>query len=352
MPNPYYTFPPDAPLNSSLYYSHNRSDKSPPLRPRLPQYRRRGITHPLPDWIDSPFSNPWAYTDPQTHCTLYTALPPEIRLLIFEALVGNRVLHVDTAYKGYRVFKACRHSGGRWDRNFWDTVFSGRYREYTVTCHCGHGSEDSLYLEILRTCRRIYSECIPLLYTRNVFNFKQDIETSLFVSRPLHPRFQSVSSVELNFSTPQRTAYYNPVKSLVTYKRIIAAISYMPPMRIVRLHITNLPEISEEHNTGDMADTPNLSLEQIWLGPVDRLVRLQASWLEEFEFVIPADCFELLCCGDKAGAIDGSGGGEGNVICNELRGGKRCRRRLEGISPGVQYWISCPARPEPESLTM
>lgn len=93
MPNPYYTFPPDAPLNSTTY-SHNRSDKSPPPRPRLPSRRRRGITHPLPDWVESPFSDPWAYTDPQSRCTLYTDLPPEIRFLIFEALLANRVLHV------------------------------------------------------------------------------------------------------------------------------------------------------------------------------------------------------------------------------------------------------------------
>ncbi|KLJ13693.1 hypothetical protein EMPG_11374 [Blastomyces silverae] len=231
MPNPYYTFPPDAPLNYSPYYCHNRSDKSPPLRPRLPRCRRRGITHPLPDWVESPFSDPWAYTDPQTHCTLYTALPPEIRFLIFEALLGNRVLHVDTSW---------------------------------------------------------------------------------------------------------------------TYQKLVTSLSHMPPMKIVRLHITDLPARPGEYDHGDAEDTANLSWEELWLDPVDKLVRHMASTLEELEFMIPADCFELLSRDGKAGAIGGASGDEEAVLCNELRGGKRCRRRLEGVRPGMQYWISCPARPEPE----
>ncbi|EEQ91351.1 uncharacterized protein BDCG_06471 [Blastomyces dermatitidis ER-3] len=351
MPNPYYTFPPDAPLNFSLY-CHNRSDKSPPLRPRLPQCRRRGITHPLPDWVDSPFSDPWAYTSPQAHCTLYTALPPEIRFLIFEVLLGNRVLHVDTSYyRGYRVLKACRHTGARWDRKFWDTVISGYNENRKVTCQCGNGSEDSLYLEILRTCRRIYSECIPLLYTRNIFNFNRDADTSIFTSRPLQKRFQSVSSIEFNLSnTPHRNAYRLPVTRSATYQKLLTSLSYMAPVKIVRLHVTNLPDRAGEHDPGDVEDAINLSWEELWLGPVDKLVRHLASTLEELEFVMPAHCFDLLCRGDKAGAIGGAGGVEETVFCNELRGGKRCRRWLEGVSPGVQYWISCPARdPSPDA---
>ncbi|OJD21377.1 hypothetical protein ACJ73_07282 [Blastomyces percursus] len=347
MPNPYYTFPPDAPLNFS-FYCHNRSDKSPPLRPRLPQCRRRGITHPLPDWVDSPFSDPWAYTDPQAYCTLYTALPPEIRLLIFEALLGNRVLHVDTShYRGYRVLKACRHTGARWDRKFWDTVISGYNENRKVTCHCeGAGMLTGALLELTCPFQR-YSECVPLLYSRNIFNFKTDADTSIFISRPLQKRFQSVSSIELNLSNIQhRTAYRLPVTRLATYQKHLTSLSYMPPMKIVRLHVTDLPD---EHDPGDVEDAANLSWEELWLGPVDKLVRQLASTLEELEFVIPAHCFESLCRGDKAGALGGAGGSEEVVICNELRSGKRCRRQLEGVRPEVQYWISCPARePSPD----
>ncbi|EGC41442.1 conserved hypothetical protein [Histoplasma capsulatum var. duboisii H88] len=342
MPNPYYTFPPDAPLNSSVY-CHNRSDKSPPRRPRLSTCRRRGITHPLPDWVESPFSDPWAYTDPQSSCTLYTVFPPEIRFLIFEALLCNRVLHMNLLnYRGYKVLKACRQTGVRWERKFWDTVLSGYYENARVTCQCGHGSQDSLCLAILRTCRRIYSECIPLLYTRNIFNFGRDVDASFFTSRPLHKRFQSVSCIEVNI--PNCYPHYSSGSvTREAYQKLLAPFVCLPPMKILRLRVKDLPRKSVDVEEG-------LSREEAWLAPVDKLVRQMASTLEELEFVIPAWGFELLCCGEKANVLDGAGDGEGGeeeVFCNERRGGKRCRRRLEGLRPGVQYWISCPAAPDP-----
>ncbi|OAX77624.1 hypothetical protein ACJ72_08075 [Emergomyces africanus] len=334
MPNPYYTFPPDAPLYSSVY-CHNRADKSPPLRPRLPTYRRRGITHPLPDWVESPFSNPWAHTDPQTCCTLYTELPPEIRYLIFEALLGNRVLHVTIRHHdGYRALKACRQTGVSWERKFWGTVFRGYSDNVTVDCQCGPGSEDSLSLDILRTCRRIYSECVPILYARNIFNFHKDADPGILTSRPVQPRFQCVTSIELNL--PSRNSYYPIARG--DYQRLIAPVSCLHPLKVIRLHMKELPLLPDH-------DTEGLSLEEFWLAPVDNLARVMASTLEELEFVIPAVCFESLCgSNNTAGAIGGDGGrGEEAVVCNEIRGGKRCRRRLEGLRPGVQYFISCPA---------
>ncbi|KKZ66376.1 hypothetical protein EMCG_07879 [[Emmonsia] crescens] len=333
MPNPYYTFPPDAPLNSTTY-SHNRSDKSPPPRPRLPPRRRRGITHPLPDWVESPFSDPWAYTDPQSRCTLYTDLPPEIRFLIFEALLSNRVLHVKMLHdRGYKVLKACRQTSVRWERKFWDTIIGNYGGNTTVACQCGHGSEDSLCLEILRTCRRIYSECIPLLYTRNTFNFSIYEDSSVLVSTPLQKRFQCVTSLELNIS--HRSSYRPNLVSQAIYENLLARFSSPPPMKVIRLRINELPHISDAQQ--------GLSLQEFWLAPIDKMVRNMASTLEELEFVIPELCFELLFGRDnKAGAI---GGKEVEIYCNELRGGKRCRRRLEGLRPGVQYWISCPAEP-------
>ncbi|OJD17473.1 hypothetical protein AJ78_02446 [Emergomyces pasteurianus Ep9510] len=361
MPNPYYTFPPDAPLYSSAY-CHNRSDKSPPLRPRLPTCRRRGITHPLPDWVESPFSNPWAFTDPQSRCTLYTELPPEIRFLIFEALLGNRVLHVKMIYhSGYRVLKACRETGVRWKRKFWNTIFSGYNDNITVDCQCGHGSEDSLCLEVLRTCRRIYSECIPILYTRNTFNFNRDADPALLVSKPVQKRFQCVTSIELSLATRNTSYYPSPTLSRTQYQRLLAPFSYLHSMKVIRLYMKELPQKLPHDGNDDAAAADGeggvMSWEEFWLAPVDDLVRRMASTLEELEFVIPALCFELLSAGSTAGALGGDGGGGGGgggseeaVLSNELRGGKRCRRRLEGLRPGVQYFISCPAEPGPDQI--
>lgn len=185
-----------------------------------------------------------------------------------------------------------------------------------------------------------YSECIPLLYTRNTFNFSiYEDYCSLLLSTPLQKRFQCVTSLELNIS--HRNSYSpNPVVSQAIYEKLLARFSSLPPLKVVRLRVNELPHISDAQQ--------GLSWEEFWLAPIDKMVRNMASTLEELEFVIPGLCFELLFgCDNKAGAI---GGEEMEVYCNERRGGKRCRRRLEGLRPGVQYWISCPAEPGPDEI--
>ncbi|PGH04539.1 hypothetical protein AJ79_07065 [Helicocarpus griseus UAMH5409] len=332
--NPYYTFPPDAPTNAYDHY-HNRSDRSPPPRPRLPSYRRRGLTHPLPDWVDSPFADPWAKTDPQTQCTLYTRIPPEIRFLIFEALLGNRVLHM---YR-HHVRKSCRQNDVKWATKFWDTENTGLPEVGFVDCQCAQGAGIGTSVGILRTCRRIYSDCISILYTRNTFNFGNinDI-LSVWAYPNEHPkRFRSIASIETKLTA---TRFASSTPTYISKFRYDECLSFFYPvssLKVLRLFIEFLPPLNDpydtQHQQHQQQEGQGGTLEEFWLTPIDNLVRhLGGSSLEEAEFVIAGSCFDILFSAVK----------EDEIVCNELRGGKRYRRRLEGVRPGLEYWISCP----------
>ncbi|KAK2803050.1 hypothetical protein FQN50_007131 [Emmonsiellopsis sp. PD_5] len=343
MPNPYYTFPPDAPLNAP-WHSYNRSDP-PPARPRLPANRRRGITHPLPDWVESPFAIPFAYTESQSACPLYSKLPPEIRFMIFEAALGNRVLHIESRHGN--VIRACRLGAENWARRFWADKYdegpgytSRRYLHGNprfLCCACGPEAADSLSLNLLRAARRLYSECISIIYTRNTFNFDSNFGLISPTLQTRNQRFNLIASVELKWIEPT-VVYRENVNYVANWRSVLS----FPNLRHLRVYMQHLPQVDNlppqvpqpNSNNNDDDDDENRklqeALEKLWLDPVDDVVRKRAATLEELEFTIPASYFSQLR----------EGIGEVMARRSEFLWEKRYRRRLEGVREGLQYYIS------------
>ncbi|KAK2752548.1 hypothetical protein FQN55_006661 [Onygenales sp. PD_40] len=343
MPNPYYTFPPDAPLNIP-WHSYNRSDP-PPARPRLPANRRRGITHPLPDWVESSLANPFAYTESQSECPLYSKLPPEIRFMIFEAALGNRVLHIES--RDGNVVKACGLGAESWARRFWADKYddcpgyrNGQYLHGTprfLRCACGPEAADSLSLNLLRTARRLYSECISIIYTRNTFNFDSHFGLLSPTLQTRNRRFNLIASVEIKWISkamlyPKNFDYvanWGSVLSFPNLRHLRVYMEYLPQVNNLPPEINNTISQSNSNNDDDNRKLQQ-ALEKLWLDPVDDVVRKRAATLEELEFTIPASYFSQLS----------EGIGEAMPRRSEFLWEKRYRRRLEGVREGLQYYIS------------
>ncbi|PQE33540.1 ankyrin repeat protein [Rutstroemia sp. NJR-2017a WRK4] len=132
----------------------------------------------------------------QHQAQFFSMLPKEVRLLIYEKVLGGRVLHIvrRTKQLGHVPCKrgdlekeeSCRALGCRGSKE---------YNGYYASNGEGHGD----LIQMLQVCRRLYTEAIPILYSTNTFDF-DSMETVLSFSNliPSH-RFDTIQAISLNF---------------------------------------------------------------------------------------------------------------------------------------------------------
>ncbi|KAJ7723038.1 hypothetical protein B0H14DRAFT_3006078 [Mycena olivaceomarginata] len=94
-------------------------------------------------------------------CYLLSKLPLELRQCIFEQVLGGRLIDllvVDGASKGWRMV---------WSRCYVlvDNLAHARTRNIPPA------AADQLTPALLRSCRQIYAEALPILHQRNTFSF-------------------------------------------------------------------------------------------------------------------------------------------------------------------------------------
>ncbi|KAJ7303766.1 hypothetical protein DFH08DRAFT_903459 [Mycena albidolilacea] len=94
-------------------------------------------------------------------CYLLSKLPLELRQCIFEQVLGGRLIDllvVDAASKGWRMV---------WSRCYVlvDNLAHARTRNIPPA------TADQLSPALLRSCRQIYAEALPILHQRNTFSF-------------------------------------------------------------------------------------------------------------------------------------------------------------------------------------
>lgn len=121
---------------------------------------------------------------PQTDCSFLTKLPFELRVLIYELVLGNclisEALGITDCSRDFDPFTA-----------FWQTASSAAHliewspRSLRSRLILSEGSYQSardngrpIAVALLLTCRLMYRECVQLLYASNAFSFRclQDFE--------------------------------------------------------------------------------------------------------------------------------------------------------------------------------
>lgn len=177
-----------------------------------PPRRQRALTGPLDPTQESFWHKiqvlsavePEQHTYLQEQCAFLSKLPLDVRLMIYEMLLGGNFFHVTTNESKSRILShACkRASNSRNDDH--QACFSVPSTERRPS---SAPREDYPFatglLPLLVTCRRIYSEAIDTLYSANTFEFWENRVALRFLKQMLPPhRLRSIRRFRWDMQIP------------------------------------------------------------------------------------------------------------------------------------------------------
>uniref|UniRef100_A0A093UTM8 ABC transporter A family member 6 n=1 Tax=Talaromyces marneffei PM1 TaxID=1077442 RepID=A0A093UTM8_TALMA len=182
--------------------------------PRLPQTRPRALTLQEPS---------------QQTAGLLERLPIELRLLIYNEVLGHHRVHVvfEFGLREYRTYKRREHLEWRW---------SGRVDGNPGPPN-GMMGKIKLNFAILLTCRQIYSEAIDILYSTTTFLFATRQLLSSFPSLVLPHRFALISSIETTWNFVGLGEPTISVADQKCYYDMWAMLGGMPNLKRIRISV-------------------------------------------------------------------------------------------------------------------
>ena len=174
--------------------------------------RQRALTGPLDPTQESfwhklqVFSavEPEQHTYLQEQCALLSMLPLDIRLIIYEMVLGGSFFHVTTNDSKSRILShTCkRTSSSRPDDHQACFSIPPTERRPSSAPREDYPSATGL-LPLLVTCRRIYSEAIDTLYSANTFEFWENRVALRFLKQTLPPqRLHSIRRFRWDMQIP------------------------------------------------------------------------------------------------------------------------------------------------------
>ncbi|OCL03295.1 hypothetical protein AOQ84DRAFT_356975 [Glonium stellatum] len=194
-----------------------------------PKPRSRSLTLPLPPSSITPGTK--QRTLAQTKSTLITKLSTEIRLIIWEYALTDKMVHI-TQERKKLLNKPCIDTS--------DTV------ERHLDCCCASAYGDiwseqnsAKLLPLLRTCRLVYSEAVDILYSRNTFRFEH-LDTFIHFSTVILPsRFNSIRSLQIYWYF-KRDIYLNssfsyPPYDKATWEKACSILANIDALRYLTL---------------------------------------------------------------------------------------------------------------------
>ena len=191
--------------NPSVQWAHKQIEPhrglpfGPFLHTSRPR-RQRALTAPLDEseesiWhrlrILSTIENEQR-TDDQLDCAFLAKLPLDVRMIVYEMVLGNMVFHLSASSQRTRIFHyVCKHPG-----RLNDDVHEPCH-ELSTTRPSSAPREDRPHatglLALLVTCRKIYSETVGTLYSANTFEFTQNFAAFRFLKVMIPPqRLQNI----------------------------------------------------------------------------------------------------------------------------------------------------------------
>lgn len=159
-------------------------DASPP--------RRRPLTPPLLPLEDSTPTAPEAANQPQS---LFFKLPIELREVIYKEVLGESNIHIKNGKSLRHLRCKCSSCPGIGYYFYYGSTWKKPW-ECDGTKYDYDG--DRLPISLLRTCRQVYSEAINLLYSSNIFSFRDADTLQRFLCSMPSQRKDHITTIHLD----------------------------------------------------------------------------------------------------------------------------------------------------------
>lgn len=176
---------------------------------------------------------------------------PELRMLIYEEVLGGLPLHIFVKSRKQASVrcKVPSKGVGAIRNDCWRTDSEGHTGGYPVD------RENVTLLSLLLICCFIYSEAIEILYTLNIFSFRS-LNTLFYMSQTvLQRRFHAIQFLTLSwaieehlYGPPEWSG--NPPNDTPTWERTWRIISGMPNLHHVHVVLrSNISGIAQSEAT-------------------------------------------------------------------------------------------------------
>ncbi|KAK4897095.1 hypothetical protein LTR27_004988 [Elasticomyces elasticus] len=137
----------------------------------------------------------------QTNSAFFSKLPLDIRMIIYEMVLGYKVIHIESATPQSRIYHlVCNRPSAINEPNHQCHALS---TQRPSSAPREDYKEPSGLLPLLATCRRVYSESIRILYAANTFQFTSNHAAFRFLKTmiPSH-RAQSIRHFRMIMRLP------------------------------------------------------------------------------------------------------------------------------------------------------
>ena len=188
-----------------------------PYAPKpLPVKRKRALTLPLAQ--SKPRWKARQWTSDQLHCAFLQVLPYDVRRVIYELVLARRTFHIIRLRKRLRHVECTRQGRTIADNSTCWAVATvdGRAGQNIETEGFGQG-----VLDLLRTCRQIYTEGVDLLYSQNTFDFNGPESLISLSTTVLPQRLDALGSLQMTW-TFFRTEFFFQTQAFDTEKVLLA----------------------------------------------------------------------------------------------------------------------------------
>lgn len=187
--------------------------------------------------------------------TLLKKLPSEVRILVWEYVIGNQKIHIVSKFGrlGHVVCNAEYWADNRAERpGLRASSYMFTYGSLPMTKQLADWS----LCDLLRTCRQIYTEALPILYTTNTFAFWDLRVLDIFKSSIPSARWRTIRSVEIyamfyrHEDIPAACEARSSLQ-LEAWPSAASALGLLPDLRHLRIWIANPFYLDQKYLDGD-----------------------------------------------------------------------------------------------------
>ncbi|RJE21511.1 hypothetical protein PHISCL_06144 [Aspergillus sclerotialis] len=219
----------------------------------LPSTRPRALTCPLQPQPQKPhrswniFRNPIPLqkTFDQSQSLLFTRLPPEIRHQIWSHVLGNRLLYIVRAPKALLAIECVEGFGSDLEtrpHGCWGFISGPPFDSplgFYISPRENHPLKPANFLPLLRTCRMIYTEAIPVLYETNIFDFDHLDSLLYFYQSVLPQRLDQIRTLNLSFHIREPLSSAIPSRDINTWRRTCDTLISFQGLEELRVHLSS-----------------------------------------------------------------------------------------------------------------